>query len=185
MRLFFGIELENDIRNYIHNVIQELNINYNGIKWVEKENLHITLEFLGETDINDMNNIIESIEKISFPTFNIDLNSIGGFPYLDKARVLWIGLKEHKIELMNLYKKLHFTCKNVKSNLSDRPYHPHVTIARIKRPLNNHNIEKINKYKSKNFGQMIVNKITLYKSELRKDGPVYKIIKNFHSKNVN
>ncbi len=185
MRLFYGIELNDDIRDNIYQIIQDLDINYRGIKWVEKENLHITLEFFGETNKNEMENLIELTKNINFTKFNLSLYSIGGFPFLEKAKVLWVGLKEHKIELMNLYNKLHFTCKNIKSNLDDRPYHPHITIARVKRPLNSSNIKKIEKYSQMNFGELTVKKITLFQSELKKQGPEYKIIQRFYSENVN
>src|SRR3989344_6773166 len=96
MRLFVGIDLPLDIKDYFYNLQKELKKdNLAKIKWVSKKNLHLTLKFLG--DVSNVNLIVDALKNIKFFKFNIKLDSLGYFPSGSKIKIIWVGLKDDKI----------------------------------------------------------------------------------------
>lgn len=140
------------------------------VKAVEKENLHITLKFLGEVSddkLSDIKNCIESSCK-NFKKFSIKLKGLGAFPSLSKPRVIWIGVDEGKDILSEIMRRLD-ECFHQMGFKKEKSYVPHITIARVKgfikldpRP-----------YLKKDFGSVIVEEIKLKKSQLTPKGPIY------------
>jgi len=179
MRLFFGIEILEEIRDKMISFINSLNINSRNLKWVEKENLHLTLQFIGEVNSDVTSKLIELSSNIAFKEFKIDVSSFGGFPYLDKPNVLWIGVKEETNKLNSLQKEIQKACLKISNDIDTKPFHPHITIARVKGSLERNYIDDLKKSTNINFGSQIVNTFTLFSSTLTPNGPVYKIESKF------
>ena len=92
MRVFVAIEIKNnDIINSIKEFQEKVNID---AKAVELQNLHFTLQFLGEISDEIAQKIIQSLKTIEFSSFNVSLKGIGAFPKPKFPRVVWIGTDE-------------------------------------------------------------------------------------------
>ncbi len=170
MRLFFGIEIPDAEREKIEKI--KYNIKIDGkIKWVEKENLHLTLLFLGEKNLIE---VIGLLEKFRFEPFDVSLKGFGVFPDLKRPRVLWIGVEKGKEKMKELYEKLTMRLEPLNLEIEKR-FFPHLTIGRIK--FGNVNYEKL-EYNSEIFH---VDKFVLFSSTLTKSGPIYKKEKIFSS----
>lgn len=188
MRIFYGIEIGDEIKNSIYNKLSEYIYNNRDIKWVEKQNLHLTLQFIGEVSDKILEDIKSASKQISFNSFDISLKTIGGFPYLDKPRVVWVGMPEVPKSLFNLQKDIKTLCLRCTEDEKDikidtKPYHPHITIARVKGRINYNLIDYLKKNKNMNFGIQKVKHITLFKSVLTKQGPVYSVIDKIYCNN--
>lgn len=170
MRYFLAIPLSEEIKQNLHNINSNLS-NFKGIKFVSPDNMHLTLLFLGDNNIEKK---ISELKKINFKKFNLKLEKIVLFPDQGKFRLIWAELKESK-DLLNLQKKL---SKIIGIN---KDYRPHITLARIKKLDKNDKkqlVEEVNKIDLPKLTIKVKN-FKLYSSELTVLGPVHRVIEYF------
>ncbi len=172
MRMFIGLDIPKEVKIYIYENIKDLIQRY-CFKWVNYNLYHLTLKFLGEIDEITIKDVDEKLEEISrkHKVFKLRLKNIGKFPfYGDKLSVLWVGV-EHSKELESLA----FDIQNSFKHLGDnKPFSPHITIARNKNHKLSINLEQIQlDY------QFLADKITLFESVLYPSGPIYSAFKTY------
>jgi len=170
MRLFFGIEIPDKEKEKIEKIKGKIKID-GKIKWVEKENLHITLLFLGEKNPED---VLKLIYDFKFESFDVSLKDFGVFPDIKRPRVLWMGVNQGKERIKELYENLVFRLERLNIEKEKR-FTPHLTIGRVK--FGKISYAKI-EYESEIFN---VEKFVLFSSTLNPDGPIYEKIKIFSS----
>ena len=170
MRTFVAIEISNDdVKKSIKDFQNNLKIN---AKPVSLEQLHFTLQFLGEISEQQAQKVIESLKKIEFSEFAISLKGIGVFPKPKFPRVIWVGTDEKGGKnLIELAKKVETVLKPL-GLVSDKPFKPHITIFRIKKKIVDIT-EDLNKQRVTDFGMQKISSIKLKKSELTSEGPIY------------
>ena len=170
MRTFVAIEISNDdVKKSIKDFQNNLKIN---AKPVNLEQLHFTLQFLGEISEEQAQKVIESLRKVEFSEFDINLQGIGAFPKPKFPRVIWIGTDEKGGKnLIELAKKVETVLKPL-GLVSDKPFKPHITIFRIKKKIGDIT-EDLNKQRITDFGMQKISSIKLKKSELTSEGPIY------------
>lgn len=176
IRTFLAIELPKSIRNRLKEVQRELKESQADVRWVDPENIHLTLKFFGNIEEKEVESIVKSIERPvqRTPLFSLKIQGIGGFPDLKNPRVLWIGLEEKGNVLSSLQKKLEKALEKVGLKPEDRPFHPHLTLGRVKSNRAKALLmEKIEKYKGEFFGEFLAEGVTLFKSDLTPKGPIY------------
>lgn len=188
MRTFIAVELAKDILEKIDDFIFKTyrEIDKNKISWVKKENLHITLKFLGEINENQIEVVKFVLKDVSknFKEFTIFLEGLGFFPNLKFPKVIWIGIKKHEDKLKLLASLIEESLSKHGFLKEKKEFIPHLTIARIKQ------IKKINeiisyaeKYKSQTFGISEIKSITFFQSILKPEGPQYRIIEKLFLNN--
>ena len=107
-----------------------------GLAWVAPAKRHLTLRFLGEVDEPALPTLLELTDRLAAThrPFDMELAGIGGFPNLRRARVLWCGVdQEPRLEL--LHHDLELALDAAGYELEGRPFRPHVTVARMRTPL--------------------------------------------------
>ena len=170
MRTFLAVEVPENIRRVVHDLIQIEAKRDLPIKWVAFENLHITLKFLGEIDENmrsEMNSAITGACEKHHP-FQTILKGLGCFPNARNPRVLWVGVEQGHQDLCSLAADLEGSLAPLGFKPEKR-FHPHLTIGRIKKPCKvDHILAKA--LVTDTFG---VDSVVLFKSTLKPDGPVY------------
>jgi len=173
MRVFIAIDLPDNIKERIYQEIK----NIKGVrgKFVERENLHITLKFLGELQPNVVEKIKKELENIKFQKFEIEVYGFGEF----NNRVLWFGIKKGFDKIMELKKEIDNSLKKLNFP-PDNDFHPHITILRVKKILSKeeyyHTLEKM---KDIEIGRFLVEDFSLKQSILRREGPLYLDIKRY------
>ena len=151
------------------------------IRWIENDNLHITLFFLGETSIEVTDNICKLlyVELSAIKSFSLSCEGIGVFRNIHNPKALWFGIKESG-NLTALKNAIDHTMKDVGFELSEKQFKPHLTIGRTKFIKNKKQfracIEKYKDYKIQNFE---INEVIFYESILTAKGAIYKEIKKF------
>ncbi len=173
MRCFLAVDVPEELRKKFMDVQRT----FSGVcraKFVEPENLHITLKFFGDVDEDKVKEIIEEIAKFNDETpVKVRFTRIGGFPSNTYVKVLWIGvagLEELQEKLSKAAESLGFPTK--------RKEKPHLTIGRVKSVSSKKDfLEKMDQKGP--FGEMTVKNIKLKKSDLTKQGPVYEDLKVF------
>lgn len=177
MRSFISINIPYTISVNFHELIKNAKFNP-----VAPENIHLTLKFLGEITSKDAEEISGALNFIkNEKRFRISLKGIGAFPDENYIRVLWIKVVEGSKEICELQKKIDDALKFKFPPEND--FVPHLTIARIKYVYNKEGLKRfIDKYKDFEFAKFTAEKVSLMKSELRKEGPIYTEIQNFSLK---
>tara|TARA_Y100000310_G_C20412617_1_gene682766 strand:+ start:205 stop:741 length:537 start_codon:yes stop_codon:yes gene_type:complete len=173
-RLFIGVPISNNVRERIIpllNSLKEIDANLN---IVPPGNLHFTVKYLGET--NEEKEVKKKLKTIQNKKFSIKLKSVSVFPSLDRINVIWIGAEGDFIPLM---KEVNQELDHIRKN--DHPEEvPHLTIARVKTGRNRELLQKwLQENQNNEFGEMEINKIILYKSELTPKGLVYTVLEEF------
>ena len=169
MRTFVAIEVSNkDVLNSIHKIQTELNIK---AKPVELNNMHFTVQFLGEVSEEMVRKISDALNSIEFSTFSISFMGVGVFPKPSFPRVIWIGTNDGINELEKLAEMIRTKLSQIGFH-PDKKFKPHVTIFRVKNKIEGMS-DKLEKFSSYNFGKQTVSEIKLKKSELTPNGPIY------------
>ena len=180
IRSFLAIELDEDLVPKILDVQKEFKKTNANIKYVNSRNMHFTLKFFGNIDLDMAEDIGSAVEKVikNYSSFDLNIRNCGCFPNKKVIKVLWLGLEEGS-PIINLQKDLdkEFGKLGFKK---ERNFISHLTIGRVKSPKNKKEIrETIDKLENIEIGQMKVSKISLKKSTLTPQGPIYEDIKVF------
>ena len=183
-RIFAAIKIfpvENFLKLYYR---LKSGLKHEKIKWVETENIHITLKFFGETEETKINSIKNAFNKATedFKRFNLELENVGIFGSSYKPEVIWFGIKNNE-QLMKLLNSVNENLIPV-GYISDRQnFVPHLTVARI-RFLNDKRLfqQIIDKNKTIKIQKIKVDKIYLFESILKRKGPIYNVIEEFSLK---
>ncbi|MCW1296152.1 MAG: RNA 2',3'-cyclic phosphodiesterase [Candidatus Parvarchaeota archaeon] len=181
MRCFIAIEVPGEIKEKIISLQKEIEKSNADLKFVENENLHLTLKFLGEIDeekIKEINAIIEEITKDTHK-FKIQLSMLGVFPNFNYLRVIWVGVTEGKNEILELHSKLDSKLREIGIK-KDEQFETHLTIARVRSARNKDLlIKKIKEFYHTQIGEFEVDEIKLKKSTLTSTGPIYTDLRTF------
>ncbi len=183
MRAFIAIELPSNIKNAISKMQDKLKANLPKVSWVKPENLHLTLKFLGEISPKQLENINQITAEIAktITNFKIKLESLGAFPNMACARIIWIGTDQAPKALEQIVAQLETKLAGLGIPKEGRPFRAHITIGRIKHRLIPSDLEKgINQVKSDMVYENLefnARGITLFQSTLGKEGPTYTVLK--------
>lgn len=175
IRSFIALELNDEVRENLKELLNALQQTDAAVKWVEVENLHLTLKFLGEVPEGQIADITEALRAVAQATapFEFTVRRAGGFPDLRRPRVLWVGVDEVPT-LMKLQRMVEAGMEQLGFPPERRAYHPHITIGRVKAPAG---IEKVtailNEHKNAIFGTVAAEHLTLFRSDLSRKGPTY------------
>jgi len=163
MRLFIAVDIPQNFNSYLKSIQKNFGME-KGIKLTNQ--FHITLKFLGEISPEY---IKENLKQIKFKPFKLTLDNVGFFPSENYIKVVWLGVKNNPY-ILSLQKKVDEITNNIKS---DHEFHPHITLARVKFISDREKfIKDISEIKIKNY-EFEVDKFTLYKSDLTREGPVH------------
>jgi 2'-5' RNA ligase len=179
IRSFIAIEVPNNIREEIAKVIDDLKQSDYPVRWVTKENLHLTLIFLGEVKEDFLDKVIGQLKVVAnkAKSFEMNLQGLGAFPSQRSPRVIWIGTKIGEPEIINLQSKIETVLVTIGYKPEVRKFHSHLTIGRVKGVIKDPaKIFEYN-YTSRSFP---VKSIVLFKSTLRPEGPIYEKLQEFN-----
>ena len=170
MRTFVAIEIsDKNIIKSIKKFQKEIHID---AKAVKSNNLHFTLQFLGEISYDVSRQIIQALHTINFSSFNVNLIGIGTFPKPKFPRVIWIGTDSNGGNLLiELSQKINKVLEPL-GLISDKAFKPHITVFRIKKKVGDITKE-LEKQEMVDFGIQKISSIKLKKSELTPNGPIY------------
>jgi len=151
------------------------------INWVPVNNLHITLNFLGDTEEELLADIVRSIENIvrGKTGFELTLRSFGVFKNLREPRVIWIGCDPCPV-LGMIKKELDGCLSGFGFEPENRAFSPHLTLGRVREIRQQNQLSQlITLYKEVEIQKQMVDKITLYESKLTPAGTEYMPIQVF------
>lgn len=180
--MFIALEFQEQFSSQFHDMCRKLKATADKsemqVKWVPTQNLHLTLKFLGEIDTGQIATAAEKLREIShdFSPFELKLRGLGAFPDEREARVIWVGV-QNKIRLGELWQKIESIFTPIGFSAAEQDFNPHITIGRLR---NKQSVNRlISPFLRKDYGTILINKITLFESHLQGHYPVYKEIERF------
>jgi 2'-5' RNA ligase len=183
--LFFAITLEEHLRAAAANAgarLQERLSAARGaraIKWVERENLHVTMRFLGEVDEARAGALVADAGRpVPVAAFDIVLGGAGAFPATGPPKVLWIGVTGGADATRSVFRSLEQRITTLGFEPEARAYTPHVTFGRV-RELDRERGRDLRNWLGDvpfHLGTQRVNVVTLYRSYLSSSAPRYEAI---------
>ncbi|MHA1713630.1 MAG: RNA 2',3'-cyclic phosphodiesterase [Candidatus Ranarchaeia archaeon] len=190
LRVFISIDLPEILQQRVVSVQEQLTATGIKTKLVEPKNIHFTLKFIGDTPESKIASIRSALGKIDFSAYDLPVKGVGCFPSSRRPRIVWLGVGDETSVL-----KTQLLVNDINSILATlgipkdpRPFRPHVTIARVRRPIRPANPEhaRFQKFLKKNIafdcGVMRVTEFCLKKSTLTPQGPIYSTLSKFTSK---
>jgi RNA 2',3'-cyclic 3'-phosphodiesterase len=149
-----------------------------GVRWVRADQMHLTLKFLGELDPARLEALVAATRSACAGCSAIRLEAIGTgfFPDERRPRVLWLGLGGEVEALQRLQASIETTVRAFAESQEDRPFSPHLTLARIKsirpgeaRAL----VAKLKDLRAGSLGAWQASQVEVLSSELRAEGSRY------------
>src|SRR5437899_8788301 len=135
VRTFIAIDLGKTIRDRLVALQEAVAKSVTGVKWVEPDNLHVTLLFLGEVDDRELPALCRAVQEVTqtLPAFTLSIEGAGCFPNLRRPHVLWVGCGAGSQEVCALHDALEPPLLELGCyRREERKYAPHVTLGRIR-----------------------------------------------------
>ena len=179
LRTFIAVDIGKAIRDRVVALQETLSRTGTEVKWVEPENLHVTLLFLGEVDDREISRVCQIIgaETQKHPAFSMSVETAGCFPNARRPRVVWVGIGEGTQPLCTLHDALEGPLQELGYRREERRYTPHITLGRVKR---DGPTEKLAAALTKQAGwcggEITVRELLIMSSELTPKGPVYTVL---------
>lgn len=175
IRTFIAIELNKEIKQELALLTDKLRASGADVKWVNPENIHLTLKFLGSISkekIDEIKTVLDNA-KNRFKAFPAALSGIGAFPKLSYPRVIWVGMEKGKDKIKEIYDFLEIELTKVGFQKEERPFAAHLTVGRVKSTKHRQNL--VSSIETLKFSPTILNvdHITLFQSTLTPQGPIY------------
>ena len=180
MRLFFAAEFAPPLREAVSDAITRARIADPPWRWVARENIHITLKFLGETPEEVVPELVEAVSGTCALTapFEIVVGGLGAFPNLQRPRVLFYEVITGARELVSLAGAIDAALfEGLGIPREDRPFKAHATVARVKSAIAPELSARLAKAPPVERGSQMIEKVTLMESELRPQGALYRPVK--------
>ena len=170
MRVFIAVEISNaDILKKIQRFQENLQID---VKPTKINQIHFTLQFLGEIDEEKCEKVKDLLRTITFSQFNLSLKEVGGFPNLKNPRIIWIGTDKKGAEkLIKITNEIEMKLTSLGFE-KNKKFKPHLTIFRVKHKIDDISLQ-MKEYETIEFGAQIITKIKLKRSILSPKGPEY------------
>ena len=186
MRLFIAADLTLDAKAALGKLIENLQKGIQFTKafptWSKPEAIHLTLKFLGNVDEKRVPEIAAAVGAYieGIAPFSVRIQGLGVFPNEHEPHVLWVGMKQGEKNLVQLQKNVEEALVPLGFERENRPFHPHLTLARIKstrgvEPM----MDIVHSHREREVGIVPIDHITLYQSILRSEGPMYKALERW------
>jgi 2'-5' RNA ligase len=180
IRAFIAIDLSSEIQRRLDEVVQNYKTQLTNIpiRWIAAKNIHLTLKFLGDVSLSNLDILTEMIQaEISgHHQFDISVGGSGAFPNIRQPRIIWIGV-EAPPELIVIQNGIEATTGRLGYVREERPFSPHLTLGRVARNATSQDLKTISKVLETNrvgfIGATCVEKVFLYRSDLQPTGAVY------------
>ncbi len=169
VRVFIGIAIPEDIKRYVSDIQEKLQSLPITAKFVEYENLHISLSFLGDVENSEVVKIESKLDEIAklYDIFSVVIGNVLLIPNEKYTRVIALSVESENLE---------FFRKGIVETIGGSSHHPHLTLARVKNIDGKRKfVEEVNKVVCKEMAFKIGD-VCLFESILQKSGPVYKIL---------
>lgn len=182
IRCFVAIEIPNLIRDELAQIQEALRKQIKQASWVKPGNIHLTLKFLGDVEVDAIKPVERAIKQVAtlHSPFPLQIGGIGVFPHLARPRVIWAGVKAGGEKITALAQEIDLALNRCGFPLDDKRFNPHLTIARLKKRLDMRPfMDGYRQYDEIDGATMTVREISLIRSQLHPEGAVYTTLQSY------
>jgi RNA 2',3'-cyclic 3'-phosphodiesterase len=178
IRTFIAVNVAPAVAARLARLIAEMQSGPAKIKWVAENNLHFTLQFLGDVDPAHIHEISRAVQQAAAEVepFEMVCAGLGAFPDMRRARNLWIGVSQGAEAMGELQRRIEKALKKLGFRPEARKFHPHLTLGRVKQSEPSEIAALFEGREDFNAGPTHVDKVVIYSSQLEREGPVYTIL---------
>jgi 2'-5' RNA ligase len=179
IRTFIGIEVVSAVRQQLVELQDRLRAVSGEVKWVEPENLHLTLKFLGDVDEQDLYAVCKTADEAvsGQEPFEMTVAGVGAFPNAGRPRTIWAGVTQGSREAIAMQANLERLFAKQGYPREDRRYTPHLTLGRSRHGRPNPDLAGlIQQLADWQAGPTSVSEILVMASQLTPNGPIYSIM---------
>ncbi len=174
IRSFVAVDLDAPVQAALRRLLAQFAALKCDVRWVRAAGLHVTLKFLGWVDAARLDAVHTALAAAiaGQPALVVRARGLGAFPTLRRPRVLWVGLEAEG--LAGLAARVEEATTGLGFEPENRAFTPHITLGRVNGMRGWSRVEEVFKaHLSDDFGECIVDAVTMYRSTLRPDGAVY------------
>jgi len=179
IRTFIALEMSLGVESAAAKLIAQLKKTGAKVRWVEDEQLHLTLHFLGDVVNTELMSVCETVQDVAakIEPFSIDVCGVGAFPRIEQPRAIWLGVDPEGTEqLRNLHFQLRDALDALGVHTDTRKYRPHLTLGRGKQGVPPEFIAALKNYADFHADTMFVDEITVYASFQEGNKPSYDVL---------
>ena len=181
LRLFWAVNLSSEIKAKTADLQSQLKKSGADVKWVEEENFHLTVKFLGDTEPDLIPVMVEKVKKqvSSLDAFTLRIENLGVFPRKGPPKVIWSGVNGEKDKFVKLYNQMQQSLEPLGFLPERKTFSPHLTLGRVRSSRGSEALLATLSVLSSGdsvVGDTIVESVDLMQSELTSKGAVYKVL---------
>jgi 2'-5' RNA ligase len=185
IRAFIAIKIPEDILDQITQIQNVLRGSGASVKWVEPENIHLTLKFLGdilEPQVEEIARVMQESTEGVCP-FQISISQVGAFPNLRYPRVIWVGVQDVQEALHKIQHRLENGLNALGFAIEEGVFKPHITLGRVKSQKNKSNLLRTAEpLVNAQLGTLRVTHLYLFQSDLKPTGSEYIVLRSIDLK---
>src|SRR5438128_11723151 len=133
VRSFISIDLDDEkILSRVESITSSLLSLGGDLKPVERENIHLTLKFLGNVSSSKLEEIKSALAQVSFPPFSLEIKGAGAFPNLRRMNVIWVGVGEGWSQVELIFEQIEKLLHQLGVSRETRGFSTHITEDRVK-----------------------------------------------------
>lgn len=184
VRSFLAFDISDKMRTELSQIIALLSAKAKDVKWVSPEKMHCTVRFFGDVEegllLGDLSAVIEREVKHQSPIHLLG-RGVGAFPNWRYPRVLWAGLAGEAEAMISLHTRLENIFETFGFEKDPRAFRLHLTLGRARAALKNPGalMQVVEKLSERQFGELDIASLTLYKSALTREGSIYTVLRSF------
>ena len=176
IRSFIAVPVDEAILVRLSALQQQLRQAGAPVSWTRPAGMHLTLKFLGNISEALIPRLGETLQPVAarWAPFTVSVVGTGGFPTLQRPRVVWAGIRQGKDALAALAAEVDAAVNTLGFPPETRPYNPHLTLGRVKEPKKLERlITLLQSHDGDYFGEMTAGELILFRSELSPKGARY------------
>ena len=178
IRTFIAVEVDAAVTGRATELIDKLRGVPVDVKWVEPENMHLTLKFLGDVDISDTYEVCKGVQRAAqdLEPFDLEIRGVGAFPNLHRPRTIWFGGGEGEEQMAELANRLDNELLKAGFRKEGRRFQTHLTLGRVhtdRGPGLADLTRLLQEYADWEVGSTPIDELIVFSSTLTRTGPIY------------
>ncbi len=178
IRTFIAVFASERINNNISRLVDRFAaVNKKQVNWIPLDNLHVTLNFVGEIPDRDIPEFCRDAKAVieKFEPFELTLGGLDGFPSLESPRTLWVGAEQGGEEMEAMSREITKFLRDWSLGKSRFDFQPHMTIGRIKKGAEcpDELSQLVYRFRNHNAGSCHVDKAVICSSTFEGGRPQY------------
>jgi len=180
LRTFIALDVGKVVRDRLVALQESLAHAAQEVKWVEPENLHVTMLFLGEVDDRAVLEVCRAVGESCRPLtpFTLNVEKVGCFGNPRRPRTVWVGVGDGAEEVKALHAVLEEKLRALRYyRREERQFTPHITLGRVKQDGSAEGLAPLLQKKADwQGGPLEVREVLVMSSQLTPQGPIYTVL---------